>query len=124
MAYYVYVSVQQEDKIAIFTMDPASGKLEPQGEAPLAGRPAPLAVDPGRNFLFAGRRKADEFGLSSFGIDRATGGLSPVSQVPLQGDPTHLSTDRAGKFLLSSYYYQRKVAVTPLATAGLSTARP
>ena len=31
MAYFMYVSLQRDDKIAIFEMDPASGKLQAQG---------------------------------------------------------------------------------------------
>ncbi|MFQ6031070.1 MAG: lactonase family protein [Dehalococcoidia bacterium] len=124
MGYFVYVSVQREDKIAILSMDPASGRLQPQGEVPVASWPAPLAVDPGRNFLFAGRRKPEEFGLASFSVDQATGHLSPISAVPLQGDPTHLSTDRTGKFLLSAYYYQQKVAVHGIDGGGVLNGTP
>ncbi len=95
----MYVSIQEEDRIAIFTMTPKTGKLKHQGDVELKGRPAPMALDPGRNFLFAGRRKADDYGFSSFKIDRKTGGLTFIGSIPLQGDPVHMSTDRTGKFL-------------------------
>ena len=118
MAYYVYVSIQEEDRIAVLAMDPASGELQHLRDVPLAGRPAPLATDPDRQFLFAGRRLAGEFGLSSFRIDRSDGGLSPIGGIPLDGDPVHITTDRSGRFLLSAYYYQQKVAVHRIGADG------
>ena len=61
MAYYMYVSIQEEDRIAIFSMTPKTGKLKHQGDAELQGRPAPMAMDPDQKYLFAGRRKADDY---------------------------------------------------------------
>ena len=118
MAYYMYVSIQEEDRIAIFSMTPKTGKLKHLGDAELKGRPAPLAIDPDRKYLFAGRRKADDFGMTSFSIDRKTGGLSPIGSIPLQGDPVHISTDKTGKFLLSAYYYQKTAAVHSIGDDG------
>jgi 6-phosphogluconolactonase len=111
LAYYIYVSIQEEDRIAIYTMTPKTGKLKHQTDMELKGRPAPLAVDPDRKYLFAGRRKADEYGMTSFKIDKNDGGLTPISSIPLNGDPVHISTDKTGKFLLSAYYYQKAAAV-------------
>ena len=78
MTTYLYVSLQDEDRISCFAADPATGALEHRADTVLAGLPAPLAIDPRKRFLFAGRRKPGEFGLSSFRIDQATGG-SPLS---------------------------------------------
>ena len=111
MARFMYVSLQKEDRIAIFEVDRNTGGLEPRGEAPLIGQPAPLAMDPSPQILFAGRRKAQEFGLSSFRVAGSTGQLSPVRHIPLAGDPVYLATDRRGRFLLSAYYHQERVAV-------------
>ena len=118
MAIFAYVSLQGEDRITIFAMDPATGELEHRGDTALASMPAPLAIDPQKRYLFAGRRKADDYGLSSFRIDRATGGLTLIGGVPLQGDPVHISTDRTGNFLLSAYYYQAQAAVHAIAGDG------
>ena len=57
MAYYMYISIQEEDRISIFAMTPKSGKLKHQADVELKGRPAPMAMDPDRKYLFAGRRK-------------------------------------------------------------------
>ena len=117
MAYFMYISLQNDDKIAIFEMDPASGKLQAEGSVSV-NRPAPLAVDPQHKFLFAGRRNPEDFGMSSFRIDPGSGRLSPIASIPLQGDPVHIATDRKGKFLLSAYYYQQKAAVHAIGDGG------
>lgn len=117
MAYFMYVSIQNDDKISIFEMDPSSGELQAQGSVD-CNRAAPLAVDPDRRFLFAGRRNPEAFGMSSFAIDHSSGGLSPIGSIPLQGDPVHMATDRKGNFLLSAYYYQQKAAVHDIGGAG------
>jgi 6-phosphogluconolactonase len=116
MPYHMYVSVQGEDKIVRFTMDPATGDLEPQGEVPVPGGPAPLAVDPGRQFLYVARR--GECKLSSYRIDQGTGGLSLISTVDLTTDPCYLATDRRGRFVLSAYYEGRGVTVHPIGADG------
>ena len=96
MAYYMYVSLQEEDRIAIYTMTPKTGKLKHQGDVELKGRPAPIAIDPDHKYLFAGQREAESFGMASFKVDRKTGSLTRISSIPLNGDPVHISTDKTG----------------------------
>ena len=116
MPNYMYVTVSGEDKIAIFAMDPASGKLERREEVPVSGRPAPLAINPNRRVLHVGRRGIPE--ISSYAIDQQTGGLSFLATVPLESDPCFLATDRQGRFLLSAYYEGAHVAVHRLGEDG------
>ena len=119
MAYYMYVSISEEDRISIFAMEPETGKLQPQGSVAVSDRPAPLAVDPERRFLYVGLREPGSFGLSTFSIDHSTGGISPIgSVVPLEGNPVYITPDKKGKFLLSAYYYQGKVGVHPIGDDG------
>ena len=124
MPTYLYISLQQDDRIDQYAMDRETGELGKQAEFPLAGMPAPLASDPSRRFLFAGRRKAGEFGLSGFRIEPGTGSLSRINDVPLDGDPTHISVDRSGNFLLSAYYYQARVGVHAFDSAGALDSSP
>ena len=42
MAFYMYVSLSQEDKIARLAMDAGSGALEPLETVAVPGRPAPF----------------------------------------------------------------------------------
>ena len=111
MATYMYISLQQEDRISLYVVDPDTGALRRRTEFPLPGMPAPMAVDPLKRFLFVGRRRPGEFGLSSFSIDRGTGRLALLNSVGLEGDPVHISTDRIGNYLLSAYYYQARAGV-------------
>ena len=111
MATFMYVSLQQEDRIAQYTLDPATGALEHHADYPLAGMPAPMAVDPQQRFLFVGRRLAGNYGLTGFSIQPGSGHLQQLNSVPLGGDPVHISVDRSGNYLLSAYYYQARVGV-------------
>jgi len=116
MPYYMYISISEEDRISVFTVDPETGKLEPQGSVVVPGRPAPLAIDPERRFLYVGRRGARE--ISSYQIDWSTGGLSLIGIASLEADPCYLATNRKGRFLLSAYYGAGKVAVHPIGYDG------
>ncbi|HBD83126.1 MAG TPA: 6-phosphogluconolactonase, partial [Dehalococcoidia bacterium] len=98
----MYVTISEEDKIALFDVDPDSGRLESTGVAPVTGRPAPLAINPDRSRLYVGRRDIKE--ISTFEIDQNSGDLSMVGTVPLESDPCYISTDKTGKYLLSAYY--------------------
>ena len=109
MPYYAYVSLQNDDKILVFTMDARTGKLTQNAAVPVSGGPAALAVDPDRKFLYVGRRGALD--IASFRIDQTNGGITQIGSAPLQGEPVALATDRKGGYVLSAYYYQRTAAV-------------
>jgi 6-phosphogluconolactonase len=109
MPYHVYVASQGDDKIVHFAMDAATGDLEPQGEVVVPGGPAPIAVDPGRQWLYVARR--GESKISSYWLDQRTGALGLLGTVQLPTDPCYLATDRLGKFLLAAYYEGRGVSV-------------
>src|SRR5262249_43106553 len=74
MPYYMYISLQDDDKIRVFTMDAATGQLAPKSEVPVSGGPSPLALSPDRTVLYVGHRNVP--GISSFRIDPDTGGLT------------------------------------------------
>ena len=111
MATYLYVSLQGDDVIARYDLDPATGGLANRTEFPLAGMPAPMATDPEKRYLFVGRRRAGEYGLTSFSIDGGSGDLARINDINLGGNPVHVSVDRTGNYLLSAYYYQARVGV-------------
>lgn len=116
MSSVMYVSLQGDDKILRFALDPATGDLERVGETAVPGGPAPMVVDPARQVLHVARR--GERRISSFRIDRDTGDLSLIGTVPLPTDPCFIATDRGGRFLLSAYYEGRGVAVHPIGSDG------
>ena len=116
MATYVYVAAQDDNKVAIFTMDDDSGALTLAGEEPVSGGPSLLAISPDRQTLYAGHREVPE--ITSHRIDQATGALTQTGSVTPPGQPAFLATDRTGRFLLSSYYAGGKAAAHPLGEDG------
>ena len=116
MAFHMYVSLQNDNQVVRFTMDPETGHLEHQGVVKVAGGPAPLAINPAHTSLYIGQR--GEFRLSSFAIDQNTGDLTPTGNVELGGEPCYLSTDRNGRYLLSAYYQAGHCAVHPIDESG------
>ena len=143
MACYMYVSVQDDHKIVIFTMDAQTGKLTLKAEVPVSGGPNPLAISPDRKALYVGlgggvreylvsgqpgfkplpRETYPGFkplpgDLCSFRIDQDTGGLTQSGTVSLEAAPEFLATDRTGRFVLSAYYWAGIAAVHPIGDDG------
>ena len=116
MPYSLYVCLQDENKIAAFTMDTDTGRLTPQAEVLAPGGPSVLAISPDRHVLYVGHRVLPA--ISSFRIDHATGGLTLQGRVSPEHAPTFLATDRTGRYLLSAYYQGGYAAVHPLAEDG------
>ena len=116
MPYYMYVALQEDDKISVLTIDPHTGTLTPWGEVSVPGGPFTLAISPDRKFLYAGCRDTPQ--LSSFAINPATGGLTQHGAVSLEAWPVYIATDRKGKFVLSAYYQGGHAAVHPIGEDG------
>src|SRR2546429_8032059 len=112
MPSYMYISLQDEDKIRIFTLDAGTGHLTPKGEVPVVGGPSVLALSPDRHVLYVGHRTVPA--ISSFRIDPATGGLTPQGTVASTHAPTFLAPDRTGRYMLSAYYQGGDAAGHPL----------
>ena len=118
----LYVSLQGDDCIRRFALDPQTGKLDPLDPVAVSGGPAPMAVDPRGQFLHVGRRGVCE--VSSFRIDPHTGNLVPISAVPLDAEPCYLAMDRQGKFLFSAYYAAGRAAVHAIGSDGAVSTPP
>ena len=116
MPYSLYVSLQDDDKIAAFALDAASGRLTPQTEVPTAGGPSAMASSPDRRTLYVGHRTRPA--ISSFRMDRSTGSLTLLGTVAQEHAPTFLAPDRNGKYLLCAYYQGGGAAVHPLGDDG------
>ena len=116
MDYYMYVAMQRDDKILVFTMDSESGKLTQKDEVPVIGAPNSLAISPDRKVIYVGHRESSE--LSSWRIDQGTGGLTQSGKLTLEEAATYLATDRRGRFVLSAYYGGAHAAVHPVGDDG------
>ena len=122
MPYFMFIALQDDDKISVFTMDAGTGKLTPKAEAPISGGPSLLAISPDRKALYVGHRGVPE--ISSWRIDQNTGGLTKNGTVSPDDPAAFLSTDRKGRYLLSSYYQGGHAAVHPIGDDGAVGAPP
>ena len=116
MPYYMYVSLQDDDKISVFTMDAGTGKLTLRAGVPVSGGPSLLAISPNRKVLYVGHRGVPQ--ISSYRIDHDTGGLTQNGTVSPEDAPAFLATDRKGRYLLSAYYGGGHAAVHPIGDDG------
>jgi 6-phosphogluconolactonase len=83
---FVYASNRGHDSIALFKIDPASGKLTfVEHQATLGKTPRHFALDPAGNWLLAENQDTDN--VVVFHVDPATGKLSPTGQQIEIGSP-------------------------------------
>jgi 6-phosphogluconolactonase len=76
---FLYGSNRGHDSLAIFAVDPATGKLTPAGHQPTLGKkPRHFAIDPTGAFLLAANQESEA--IAVFRIDRTTGALTAVGQ--------------------------------------------
>jgi 6-phosphogluconolactonase len=85
---WLFASNRGHDTIAVFSIDPATGKLQPAGEFPTGGKePRHFAMDPTGRFLLAENQNSNT--IVVFRIDLGNGTLTQVSQV--DGIPSPVS---------------------------------
>jgi 6-phosphogluconolactonase len=77
---WLFASNRGHDSIAVFSVDPANGKLSAAGGFPTGGRePRHFAIDPSGKYLLAENQFSNN--IVVFKIDPGTGGLTPTGQV-------------------------------------------
>ena len=111
MPHYMYVALQEDNKISVFTVDPDNGELALQADVDVPGGPFTLAISPDRQFLYAGCRDVPQ--INSYRIDQSNGRLAQNGTVALEANPTYIATDRRGRYVLSAYYQGAHVGVHP-----------
>lgn len=112
----VYITLQNDDKIAIYNLDSANGNLTHQEDIAVPGGPAPFAVSPDNKRAYTGLRVGLK--MVSFDIDPASGTLTSTGSVGLESDPCYVSVDNTGNHLLSAYYKSGHLGVHPIDTDG------
>ena len=116
MPHVLYVGLQDDDKIAVYAIDPDSGALTKRAETTGSGGPSVMAQSLDRKTLYVGHRTQP--GIVSYKIDPASGGLSRVGTAPQADAPTFLAPDRTGRWLLCAYYQGGYAAVHPIVADG------
>src|ERR1043166_1388207 len=122
MPHALYVGLQDDNKIAVFAIDPESGQLSPRAEVPSAGGPSVMAVSPDRQKVYVGTRT--DPAISTYEIDEGTGSLTLQGSAATKHAPTFLAPDRTDKYLLSAYYQGGLVAVHPIEPDGTIGTHP
>ena len=76
---YLYASNRGMDSVAIFGIDPVSGRLTPAGQVATQGHtPRFMTLDPTGNYLLVGNQ--DSGSLVEFRVKAEDGGLAPTGQ--------------------------------------------
>jgi 6-phosphogluconolactonase len=122
MPYALYVCLHDDNKIAVFGIDPDTGQLSPRAEVSAVGGPSVVALSADRQMLYVGTRTQPA--ISTYRIDQATGGLAVHGTTSTEHAPTFLAPDRTGKYLLAAYYQGGLVAVYPIKGDGAVGAPP
>ncbi len=83
---FVYVSNRGHNSIALFAIDPATGRLTPLGHQSSGGKvPRNFCIDPSGQFLLAANQASDN--VVVFRIDAQSGKLTPTGQSVEVGAP-------------------------------------
>jgi 6-phosphogluconolactonase len=114
LAHYLYVANRDGDSIDIFSIAD-SGALASLGQVSVPG-PAPLAVSPDRERLYAGL--TDSSSVVAYGVDFATGALTPIETASIGVRPVYLAPDATGKHLLVASYSDNAVHAHAIAGDG------
>ncbi|HLW48244.1 MAG TPA: beta-propeller fold lactonase family protein [bacterium] len=119
----VYVACADSQEICVGHLDGATGALNVIQRAPVPGAVMPLAIGPGRKFLYAGLR-SEPFSVATLAIDQTAGTLRLDTMAPLPDNMAYLSTDKTGRFLLSASYPGNKMSINPIGRNGAVKGRP
>jgi 6-phosphogluconolactonase len=114
----VYVACAHSKEIYVARLDDATGALDVIQRAAVPGAVMPLAIAPGRRFLYACLR-SEPFSVATLEIDRTAGTLRLVSTVPLPDDMAYLSTDKTGRFLFGASYSGDKISINAIVDNGV-----
>lgn len=91
---FLYASNRVHNSIALFKLDPASGKLAMVDVFPSGGKtPRNFAIDPNGAYLFAAHQDSDN--IVDFKIDAGTGRLTPTGDTQEVGAPVCVVFARA-----------------------------
>ncbi len=81
---FVYGSNRGDDSLAVFAVDPATGRLTVKGHAPIGGKyPRHFTIDPTGRFILAGHQNSGT--IAVLRLDPATG-MPSLSGLPLNVD--------------------------------------
>ena len=107
--YFVYVTLKDDNAIAIYKMNPLTGALHFLKKQDINGGPASITLDPSKKYLYVAQRTSNS--ISSYKVDHKTGLLKLLNTIPAVDNPVYISTDKTGRYLLSAYYNASKIGI-------------
>ena len=122
MAFYMYLSITGEGKIALYEMDPDSGGLTFREDVAAGAGVMPLVADSDLERLYAGLR--GEPSVQTYSLDRRTGGITLLGTTPFDWDTTYMSLDNTGRYLLSASNGHAVAGVHAIGSGGIVQAAP
>ena len=109
MGVYLYATLREDNTLAWYALDPASGALDLKGTVPLPGHGAGIGTSPDRRTLYVATH--DTARLCSFRLDPASGAPTALHTLDTGlSDPAYIATDLSGRFLITPFYGQGCVA--------------
>jgi 6-phosphogluconolactonase len=113
---FVYVG-KDDDEIAIYRLDGATGSLTKVGSAVGGRHPSFLAFAPSKRFAYVVNEFSHE--VAAFTVDPASGALTLLNRVSSLGtEPAYVRVDRTGLWVLAANYRTGPVAVYPVGPDG------
>ena len=109
---FLYASLDNDNAIAVYTVDTTDGTLALVEKASTVGRVGSLAVSQSKKYLYAAIRSTGE--VSSFAIDSLSGKLRNIQTTQVVDNPVYIKPDRTNKYLLTVYYNAGKMAIYPI----------
>ncbi|MBN9064323.1 MAG: hypothetical protein BGP06_02000 [Rhizobiales bacterium 65-9] len=82
---FLYASERTSSTLAIYAIDPASGRLTLQGHSPTETQPRAFAIDPSGRYLLSVGEMSN--GLTNHAIDGESGLLRDVARLPMGDGP-------------------------------------
>ena len=121
-----YTSGESKSKgIYVLQFDPRNGRMTSHGVVEGVEEPSFLAIDQGKNFVYAvnetlefnGRKSGS---VSSFTLRPDSGSLTFINkQASMGAAPCHITVSRDGRFVLVANYLGGNVAVLPVSKDGV-----
>jgi len=119
---FLLVSLPEEQRIAVYHVNPESGLLRHVRDHPVSADPGPMSVSHNGKILYVSLRNAGK--LASFSITPKTAKLTHLATVDVDQDPAYHWQDYTARYLLSAYYHTGRVAMHSLGSDGRLLSEP
>lgn len=114
----VYISVSNEDRIAVFDQNEQTGYLNHINDISILGSPKTLELSPDNQYLFASISKLGK--TASYRLDSKNGQGTLLSESDTGAHASFYQIDKSGRYLISAYFSLGKIMVHGVKNGRLS----